>query len=86
MAKPEATFKGGGCNASVFENQITRNGKTVTLKKVSFQKRYKDSDGQWKSTASLDVNDIPKAILVLSETYRYLVLQDGGNSGSAELI
>jgi hypothetical protein len=77
MAKPEKRFRCGGCEAAIFENQINAGGKPVKLKKVSFQKRYKNSDGEWKSTGSLDQNDVPKAILALSKAYEYLVLGDG---------
>ena len=77
MAKPEKRFRCGGCETAVFENEITRGGKTMKIKKVSFQKRYKDPDGEWKTTHSLDINEIPKAILALSKAYEYLVLGNG---------
>ena len=78
MAQPEKRFKCGACEVSIFENIITRkDGRKANTKKVSFQKRYKDSDGEWKSTQSLDVNDIPKARLALYEAYKYLVLGTG---------
>ncbi len=82
MAKPEKRYRCGGCETAIFENEI---GKGVTVKKVSFQKRYKNSEGEWKSTYSLDVNDIPKAILALSKAYEHIVLKEGddGNSVSA---
>ena len=73
MPKPEKRFQSGGIEASIFENEIQHNGKTVKVKKVAFQKRYKSAEG-WKSTYSLDINDIPKAILVLSKAYEHLVL------------
>ena len=72
MAKPEKSFKCGGCEAAVFENEIAKGGMKIPIKKVSFQKRYKSADGEWKSTSSLDVNEIPKAILVLSKAYEYV--------------
>lgn len=74
MPKPEKRFRCGGCEAAVFENEINRGGKTGKIKKVSFQKRYKSMDGEWKSTNSLDINEIPKAILALSKAYEYLVI------------
>ena len=77
MSKPEKRFRCGGCETTVFENEIIRGGKTMKIKKVSFQKRYKDSDGEWKTTHSLDINEIPKAILALSKAYEYLVLGNG---------
>ena len=67
MGKPEKGFKCGSCEAAIFVNEINRNGQAVSIKKAVFQKRYKDQDGQWKSTGSLDINDIPKAILALSK-------------------
>ena len=77
MARPEKRFRCGGCDAAVFENEISRGGKTLKVKKVSFQKRYKTSEGEWRTTYSLDVNEIPKAILVLSKAYEYLVIGNG---------
>ena len=86
MGKPEKKFRCGRCEAAVFENEIVRGGTTVTVKKVSFQKRYRNAKGEWGSTHSLDINDIPKAVLVLSKAYEYLAMGDGTaeNSDSAE--
>ena len=74
MSKPEKRFKCGSCEAAIFENEINRNGKTVKLKKAVIQKRYKTADDEWKSTYSLDKNDIPKMILALSKAYEYLMM------------
>ncbi len=73
MPKPEKRFQSGGIEASIFENEIQQNGKTLKIKKVAFQKRYKSAQG-WKTTYSLDINDIPKAVLVLTKAYEFLVL------------
>jgi len=84
MSRPEKKFMCGGIEASIFENEIQQNGKTLKIKKVAFQKRYKSSQG-WKTTYSLDINDIPKAILVLSKAYEFLVLNpDSTASGESE--
>jgi len=74
MSKPEKRFKCGSCEAAIFENEINRNGKTVKLKKAVIQKRYKTANDEWKSTYSLDKNDIPKMILALSKAYEYLMM------------
>ncbi|MGD0917809.1 MAG: hypothetical protein ABSB22_15255 [Thermodesulfobacteriota bacterium] len=91
MPKPEKKFQSGGIEASIFENEIQHNGKTVKIKKVAFQKRYKSADGSWKSTSSLTESELPKAILVLSKAFEHLVLNpeptDGvnqGNNGGSE--
>ena len=82
MAKPEKSFKCGGCDAAVFENEIVTGGMKIPIKKVSFQKRYKSADGEWKSTGSLDVNEIPKAILVLTKAYEYISFGSSDESDS----
>ena len=66
--KPVQTFRAGTVSASVFRNERTVKGSKVDIPSVTIQKRY-ESDGQWKSTSSLDVNDIPKAILVLLKAF-----------------
>ena len=77
MAKPEKKFKCGAVEAAVFVNEVTKNGNKLKLKKVSIQKRYKNTDDEWKSTNSYDANDLPKLKLVADEAYRYLTLSNG---------
>ena len=82
MAQPEMKFRFGRCETAVFENEVERNGASVKVKRVSFQKRYRSPDGTWKTTYSLDVNEIPKAILALSKAYEYVVSgDDAGDAG-----
>ena len=77
MAQPEKRFRCGACEVSIFENVITsKDGRKVRIKNASFRKRYKNADGEWKSTSNLDANDIPKAKLVLNEAYKYLALSN----------
>ena len=77
MAKPEKKFKCGAVEAAVFVNEVNKNGNKLKLKKVSIQKRYKNTDDEWKSTNSYDANDLPKLMLVADEAYRYLTLSNG---------
>ena len=71
--KPEKKFQAGNIEVSIFENEIQHNGKTIKVKKVAFQKRYKSDQG-WKTTYSLDINDIPKALICLKNAFEYLVM------------
>ncbi len=72
MAQPEITFRNGACSASVFVNEYTRGDETFAVRNVSFQRRYRDKSGDWKTSSSLGVNDIPKAVLVLNKAYEHL--------------
>ena len=72
MSQPEITFRHGACSASVFANEYERGEEKFTVRTVAFQRRYRDQAGQWQSTSSLGVNDIPRAILVLRKSFEYL--------------
>ena len=72
MSKPKEVIRVGAVNVSIFENTIMKDDKIVTIPKVVFQVRYKDKQGQWQSTSSLSVNDIPKAINALQKAYQIL--------------
>ena len=74
--QPVEKFKHGCVEAAIFENEITKDGKTFKLHKVVFQKNYLDKNDKWQSTSSMDVNDVHKAIVVLSKAYEFLTRTD----------
>lgn len=77
---PEKKFSTGVINATIWKNRgINKNGNPVEFRTVSLQRRYKDNNGEWKSTNSLRTNDLPKASLVLDKAYEYLVLREEGD-------
>lgn len=81
---PEKKFSTGGITATIWENQgKSKTGEDVSFKTVSFQRRYKDKAGEWQSTNTLHVNDLPKAALVLNKAYDYIVSKSISNSGAA---
>ena len=73
MSKPEISFKVGAVRAAIFRNAIQRGNRTINIGKVILEVRYRDKDGQWKSTHSMSANEIPKAILALQKAYEYLM-------------
>ncbi|RLI97251.1 MAG: hypothetical protein DRO96_01110 [Candidatus Aenigmatarchaeota archaeon] len=73
--KPEKKFSTGEISATVWNNKVERDGKPMQFRTVSFQKRYKDNDGEWRESKSLKPADLPKAVLVLNKAYEYLVLK-----------
>jgi hypothetical protein len=73
---PEKKFSTGAVQATIWNNEIEKNGVTASFKTIVLSRSYKAQDGKWKSTSSLRVNDIPKAALVLQKAYEYLVLKD----------
>jgi hypothetical protein len=84
--KPVAKFKAGQISSALWENEITVNGKKVTVLKASVQRRYKDSkDGQWKSSTSFSRNEIPLAIYCLQKSFEHMIEGNkDDDSGSVE--
>ena len=74
-AGPSKSFRSGAMQVTIWENEnLTPEGQVQSYKTVSFDRRYKDKSGEWKSSNSLRVNDLPKASLLLGKAYEYLVL------------
>ena len=85
MEKPIETFRAGLVQASIFMNERKVDGKDVEIPSISVQKRYMDK-GSWKSTSSFNLNDLPKAMLVLAKAYDYVLSRrkDGDADGTEE--
>ncbi len=78
---PEKKFSTGAISAIIWKNNtLGKNGLPMEFKTIKLDRRYKDKDGNWQSTSSLRVNDLPKASLVLQKAYEYLVLTKGQDS------
>ncbi|MFC1768459.1 hypothetical protein ACFLZX_01720 [Nanoarchaeota archaeon] len=72
---PEKKFSCGAVVATVWNNNgKSKDGEKVAFRTVSFQRRYKMGD-EWKTSNSLRINDLPKAALVLNESYKFLVMR-----------
>ena len=83
--KPAAKFKAGMVSAAIWENQIEVKGKTVTMLKATVQRRYKDKDGDWKSSQSFSRNEIPLAIYCLQQAFETMLGEsDGDTDNNAE--
>ena len=79
---PEKKIKVGNIQVAVWRNK-SKTGDTFYS--VSFEKYYKDGD-DWKSTTSLNRNDIPKAILALEEAYKFLMVRKSDQEIISEAI
>jgi len=73
MAKPVAKFRAGQVSAAIWENEITVNGKKAVMLKASVERRYKDKDGQWKSSNSFSRNEIPLAVYCLQKSFEQII-------------
>jgi hypothetical protein len=84
MTKPVAKFRAGQVSAAIWENEITVNGRKATMLKATVERRFKDKDGQWKSSNSFSRNEIPLAIYCLQKSFEHIIEGQKDEDGSVE--
>ncbi len=88
--QPEKKFRAGAISATVWLNQGQNKttGETTEYRTISLQRGYKDKKDQWQNTNSFRLNDLPRAALVLTKAYEYLVTssQQDMNSITEEVV
>ncbi|MDO8480556.1 MAG: hypothetical protein Q7S65_01935 [Nanoarchaeota archaeon] len=73
--EPEKKFATGAISATVWNNTAkTKSGEDTSYRTVTLQRSYKDKNDAWQHTSSFRIADLPKASLVLSKAYEYLLL------------
>lgn len=86
--KPLAKFKAGQVSVAIWKNEITVNGRKVPVLKATVQRRFKDRDGNWKSSQSFSRNEIPLAIHCLQKSFEHMIEspkeEDGNDNGVEE--
>ena len=81
MGSPVKKFSAGGVQVAVWQNEGKEGSSFYT---VSFDKRYKDKNDEWKSSSSLKTSDLPKAILALQKAYEYMALKEPEVKGESK--
>ena len=83
MSSPIKKFQVGGVSAAVWENE-SQTPEGSPYQTVSLQKRFKDKNDEWKSSNSMRVSDLPKAILALQKAYEFVALKEKGELAVVE--
>ena len=73
MAGPLKKFRAGQVSCALWENEAKVNGRSVTMLKATVERRYKDKDGNWKSSNSFGRNEIPLAVYSLQKAFEAIV-------------
>ncbi|MBU1623202.1 MAG: hypothetical protein KJ597_06520 [Nanoarchaeota archaeon] len=74
---PEKKFRAGAISATIWLNKgHTANGEETEYRTIAIERSYTNKEGQWQSTNSLRINDLPKANVVLQKAYEFLVFKE----------
>ena len=74
--KPIKDFRAGNIQASVWRNEVHKDGETVVRHSVRIQKQYRKEDGDYENTDYYFPNDLPKLILVAQDAFRFITLKE----------
>ena len=81
--KPVKEFRVGGIQASVWKNEVSKDGKTLIQYSVKVEKRFHKKDGEYQNTDYYFNDDLPKLILVAQKAYEYISLTERGKESEA---
>ncbi len=74
---PKKKFRAGPISATIWENSgKNQQGEPNKYNTISLERVYQDKEGNWKSTNSFRLNDLPKAHAVLQRVYNDLVVKE----------
>ena len=83
--RPVEKFAAGKVLAAIWENEVTtKAGKKVIMLKATVERRYRDRDGQWKSSSSFARNEIPLAIYCLQKCFEHIIEGQKDDDGVEE--
>ncbi len=73
---PEKKIRAGAISATIWLNKGHNDkGEETEFRTISVERNY-TKDGQWHSTNSFRVGDLPKAAVAIQRAYEYLVLNE----------
>ena len=81
---PIKKFRAGSISCAIWENEANIGGRQVPILKATVERRYKDKDGQWKSSGSFSRNEIPLAIYCLNKAFEAMVEERTGDEEVSE--
>jgi hypothetical protein len=73
--KPIRKYKAGTLEVAVWRNEGTSENEEFSFNTFSFNRSFKDKNGEWKTTTILRREDLPKLRILLDEAYKEEVLK-----------
>ena len=72
MNQTEKIIEVGDCRVRIYGAEIQTATGPLTIRNASLQRTYRGRDGNMGTAYSLRENDIPKAILALTQAYEFM--------------
>ena len=82
---PVAKFRAGQVSSAIWENEVQMPRGAVNILKATVQRRYKDRNGEWRSSTSFSRNEIPLAIYCLQKSFEHMIECQKDESDSSRM-
>lgn len=79
--KPVKEFRAGTVSASVWRNEVQKDGQTILRYSVRIQKRFRKDDGSYENTEYYFPEELPKLQLCAQRAFEYAVLKERTDLG-----
>ena len=73
---PIKVIRAGTVSASVWKDEVDKNGTTVVRYSIRVQKRFRQDDGEWKNTDYFFPEELPKLQMVTAKAFEYVTLKE----------
>ena len=71
-------------SCAIWENEATVNGRQISMLKATVERRYRDKDGEWKSSGSFSRNEIPLVQWCLDRAFTAMIEERSGQEEKVE--
>jgi hypothetical protein len=75
-SKPIKDFRAANIQASVWRNEVEKEGQTVVRHSVRIQKQFRKEDGNYEDTNYYFRDDLPRLILVAQKAFEFIALKE----------
>ena len=77
MNKPIYKISAGSIDLAIWQNAVkTPGGDTASVLKAQVERRFKASNGEYRSTTSFGKADLPQVLYLLTRAYDYILRQE----------
>ena len=82
-SKPIKDFRAGNIQASIWRNEVQKDGQTVVRHSVRIQKQFRKDDGSYETTEYYFPDELPKLLVLAQRAYEYIVLTESKDVGES---
>jgi hypothetical protein len=81
--KPVKSFRAGKVEASIWKNEIDKDGQRVLRYSIRIQKRFRKDDGSYEDTNYYFPEELPKLGVLVQRAFEYVVVTESKDSDDA---